>query len=478
MKYLVICFILLSFSLYANVSNKIKVNIFSNEESCWTCLKGTDLISKLELKNIEIDITLYFCNESQELLNSLLKDYDLKINSFLDPLCLYAKNYNFSFLPAIIIKDTKDSIVLKEVWENPQKYVQLIKKIDNDFIADANENNNFVEGLEFINSLTLKKTAEEPIYNNMFSGFYNSNNNRYYGFIGKATELSIFDSNGIIIDTINIEQDGVICFYPTAVLLANDSNIIWSDFLPAVRERFFYSLNLNTKLITRKVRANKSGEPMANRDFIQIPNTNKFVCKLEVGNTYLDNNSKLLLIIDEKDSASYYFGHPDSILSTLKMSCFMWTSACIEADNNSNIYSLSPLSNKLAMYDENGNYNKIIYLEFNEGFLEKPIDLTEDVAYTDKMIDIYLNYKNLYKLFVLDNDIFVVHNIVVPNSEEFKFRDKKYWLTHFDKNGKKIGNTIQLPINYQPIYINNNKILIQHLDFQTGKIFLQWYKLI
>ena len=483
-KYFVL-FVGLSFfliSLYAEANNKVKVDVFSNEQSCWTCLKGIELITKLELKNIEVEITLYFCNESKELLNSLLVEYGLVINNFLDPLCLYPKHYNFTSLPAIIIKDSRDSVVLKEEWNYPQRYVQLLKKLDNDFVGNTRDTN-FIEGLEFVKSTTLKNTSQEAIFSNSFSGFYNPNNNQYYGAVGKATKLSVFDSNGVNIDTIDLKQEGVVCFLPIAVQLGNDSNIIWSDFIPQTGERFFYSLNINTKIINRKLTSKKLLENLDSSyidfTFTQIKHTNKFVVALGFdSNICLHNDSKLLLMIDENDNVSNYFGIADSILSYLKMSYFMWGGVSITADNNSNVYSLSPLSNKLMVYNKDGSYTGTICLEFDDGFLEKPIDLPKNVMYTKEMRNIYTNYKNLYKLFVLDNDIFVVNEIRVLNSEELKSKDKKYWLSHFDKNGKRIGNTIPLPINYQPISVYDNKILIQHLDSQTGKIFLHWYKIL
>jgi len=478
-KYFVTISLFLFFSFVCvEANNKIKIDIFSNEESCWTCLKGIDIISKLELENIEPEITLYFCHPSRELLNSLLRDYELegKINTFLDPLCLYAKNYDFSSLPAIIIKDTKDSVILKEIWGNPHKYTQLIRKIDNDFISEV-ENGNLIEGLEFIKTLTLKDKSQNEIFNNRFSGFYNYNNNKYYGFIGRETILRVFDSNGITIDEIDINQDGINCFIPMSAQLTNDSNIIWADISLVTGDFFYYSLNLNTKLINKKKPNNKVDNAFLYYNFIQVPNTNKFVFALEYDrNIYLNDNSKLLLMIDENDNI-FHFGRFDTILSTLRMSFFMWNFVAITADNSSNIYSLLSLSNNLTKYDSNGNYIKTIHLEFEFDFLEKPVDLPEDIQYTDKKGEIYQNFKKLYKLFVLDDEIFTIHNIVIPNFEELKFRDKKYWLTRFEKNGKRIGNTISLPINFEPIYIRDNKILIQNLDSQTGKIFLHWYKI-
>jgi len=476
-KYAIIS-LLIFVSLYAEAKNKVKIDIFGNEESCWICLKGINIISDIELEKTELEITLYFCNESRELLNSLLRDYELvgKINTFLDPLCLYAKNHDFSDLPAIIIKDTKDSIVLKEKWGNKQKYIQVIRKIDKDFTIDV-ENNNLIEGLEFIKSLTLQDTLQNAIFNNRFSGFYNHNDNKYYGFIGRETVLRIFDSNGVTVDKIDINQDGVICFMPTSVKLGNDTNVIWSDNSVADGQRFYYSLNLKTKSINRKIKEMDVANCYLGNVFIQIPNTNKLVWPTwYYDNIFLYNDSKLLLMLNGNNNNVSNFGEIDSILSIRKISYFMWDFINLAADNNTNVYSLSPLSYKLKMYDSNGNYQKTINLEFADGFLEDPNALPEDIR-SINMRDIYANYKKLNKLFVLDNNIFTVHNIVVPNNEELKFRDKRYWLTKFDKNGKRIGNTIPLPINFEPIYVKDNKILIQHLDSHTGKIFLHWYKI-
>lgn len=129
-KYAILSTLLFAQFLYAQTNNKVRVDIFSNEQSCWTIFKGTDAIIKntSELKNIDLEITLYFCNESMDLMNSLLSEYNLKVNTILDPLCLYPKHYDFSYLPAILIRDTKDSVVFKENWRGYTKYIQLIKK--------------------------------------------------------------------------------------------------------------------------------------------------------------------------------------------------------------------------------------------------------------------------------------------------------------------------------------------------------------
>ena len=117
--------------LKAEGKPKLSVSIFADEDVCWTCLKSINTISKVKLKNYQLDVIIYFCSDNDKLLSELVKKYELKCKSQLDPECLYAKKYNFSRLPAIVIKDKSiDSVLIEKNWENPREYINLITEYD------------------------------------------------------------------------------------------------------------------------------------------------------------------------------------------------------------------------------------------------------------------------------------------------------------------------------------------------------------
>jgi len=147
------CFNILLFS--AEIKPKLSMSVFANETACWTCLQSIKNISNVKLTNYQLEIKMFFCSENDELIERLIKQYDLNFKKILDPECLYGKKYNFSSLPAIVVEDVeRDSIIIKEHWNNPREYLNKIIDYDNNYKPLIKTTDS---ALNFTKSMLVKK---------------------------------------------------------------------------------------------------------------------------------------------------------------------------------------------------------------------------------------------------------------------------------------------------------------------------------
>lgn len=430
----------------AEAKPKLAVSVFADETTCWTCLKSINTFSKFELKNYQLEITLYFCSDNSELMPKLLKQYELNIKSILDPECLYAKKYNISRIPAIVIKDiTKDSIILVNNWDNPREYLNLMLEYDKNYKQISKQTDIYLTP-----PILIKEADGKPINMRYCNIVYHPKLKKYYCFIRDDEKtISILDSNGFVLEEINLQNYKEIeeFWSQGSPYFMNDSLFVWRSISKKkYGQQVVYGLNINTKKIEKKgiIDTSHTTNNSSVYDYNIVPKSNKLVfTKYYFIHNTLDSNEKLLLLTDTNFNADKYFGKVDPICETTTMAANIMTFPVTPTAYDSNIYYLMSLSNKLFVFDNDGKYLKTIELEFEKNYNPPLINIAEKIN-MDERFDIWGKYKILANIFVQKDKIIVVSLNNINNKETLKL-EQKYYITVFDKAGKRIANTIALP---------------------------------
>lgn len=468
-----ICFLFIS---KAEERPKLEILIFANETTCWSCLKSVNSFSKVKLDNLQLEITLYYCSDNREQLSRMMEEYELSCETIIDPECLYAKKYNLTRIPAIVIKDKeKDSIVLSDNWNDPKLYLNVIVDYDK-YHSNINRKSNYE-----LNYLSLPKTIVDfngkPLSLLFCQIVYHSKKKEYYGFIqDNEKTLSILDSNGQLIENINLQnyQEFDIPRIQGSPYFMNDSLLVWrSNPHNKLGDLIIYGLNINTRKIEKKgiIDASHTTSNSTINNYNIIPKSNKLVfTKYFFDNDKLEGNEKLLLLTDTNYNAVKYFGCIDPVCTSTTMAANKMTSFITPAVNNDKIYYLMSLSNKLFVFDIEGNYINTIELEFEEDYYPPFRNIPKKLT-MDERFELWSNYKMIVNVFIKEDMIVVIGLNTINNKETLKI-EQYYYITLFDNSGKRIASTFRLPKNVKNAgqIIGNKLLVIEHRDNNTMAI--------
>lgn len=470
---ILICFLALS---EAEAKPKLAMSIFANETTCWTCLKSVNTISKAKLNNYQLEITLYFCSDNSELMSKLLKEYELTCKSILDPECLYAKKYNITRIPGIVIKDIeRDSILLAENWEKPQEYLNMIIKYDKNYKQILKSDDNYLTA-----PITIKEADGTPIKMRYRSIIFNPKNKRYYCFIRDDEKtISILDSNGFVLEEINLQDYKEVeeFWSQGSPYFMNDSIFVWrSTSKKKYGQQVIYGLNICTKKIEKKgiIDTSHTTNNSSVYEYTVVPNANKLVfTKYYFLHNNLDTNEKLLLITDTNYNSVKYFGKVDPICSTTTMAANIMTFPATPTTYGGNIYYLMSLSNKLFVFDLDGNYQKTIELQFEKDYNPPLKNISEKIT-NDELFNIWSRYKIVANIFVQEDKIIVLGLNNVNNKETLKL-EQHYFITVFDKSGKRIADTFQVPKGMRSARQIDGDMLLFSEQATDGTMALRWF---
>jgi hypothetical protein len=434
---------------YAGEKRKLSMSVFADETTCWKCMKSINSITKAKLKNYKLEVTLYFCSESSELLSKIVKQNELNCKALLDPECLYAKKYKkITSIPGIVIKDVaKDSVIIETNWDNPKEYLKTITNYDKNYKINSKS-----ENIILSDPIIIKEKNGAPINIHYCNIAYNSKMNRYYGFIRDDEKtISALDSNGFIIEEIDLKNYKEIeeFWAQGSPEFMNDSIFVWrSSSKKRGGEQVMYGLNINSKKIEKKgvIDTNQSTDNSSVYEYKVVPNANKLVfTKYYFKHSILNRNEKLLLMTDTNYNNDKYFGRIDPVCETTTLAGHFMTFPVTPESVDSNIYYLMSLSRNLYVFDLDGNYRKTIELDFEKDYNPPLVNIPEKISRNEHN-DLWAKYKILANIFVRNDKIIVVGLNVVSNKETLK-TESVYYITVFDKNGKRIINTTQLPRN-------------------------------
>ena len=470
-------FVFFNSILFAEIKPKLSLSVFANETACWTCLQSIKTISNTKLEHYQLEIKFYFCSENKELLDKLLEKYELNVKTILDPECLYGKKYDFSLLPAIVIKDDeKDSIVIKEHWNNPQEYLNKIIEYDKNYTPIIK-----TDGiLKYFTSPIIIKEADGTPMNIRYSEIvYHPKLKKYYCLLREEEDkISILDSNGLLLEEIDLKDYNEVeeFFSQGRSSFMNDSVFIWrSTSKIHYGQKTIYALNINTKKIIKSglIDTSYTTTNSCVHEFVAVSKTNKLVfAKYFFRNNTINKDEKLLLMTDTNYIPVKYFGKVDTICETTTMAGHYMTFPIYPAVYDSNIYYLMSLSNQLYVFDLEGNYVKTIELQFEKNYNPPLINIAERTT-QDEHNEIYEKYKHLFTLLVQKDRVIVIAGSVSHNKETLK-REVTYYITIFDKEGNILCNTFELPprIRVRP-QINGDLLLVTETTSE-GSLMIRW----
>lgn len=478
MKRLTMLFLaILMCAVLANAGDKpkISISVFTNQQTCWTCFRSLNTYSNMKLDNCELEMTVFFCNEDDTLLASLMKEYELNVKATIDPECLYAKKYGITRLPGIVIKDKdRDSILLAENWSNPRGYKQLIIEYDKNYKPLVKHEPDYLSP-----KMIVRDSDGKPIKMEYMYVTYLPKRNEYYAFLQDDNEnISVIDSTGKVKETINLlDVDGVSDFYQNDGLrFKNDSILVWTS--PSNERNgslVIYALNINTKKLAKKglIDSTHTSNNSYLQNFNLLPQSNKLVMtKYYFRHNTLDKNEKLILITDTNFNADKYFGKVDPICEKTTLAANIMTSFVTPAVYNDYIYYLMQMSNQMYIFDSKGSYIKTIELQYPKNYNPPLKDIDTDATVDDKF-DIWEKYKMMSNLFVQKDRIILIglRNSV---NEKTMTVDQQYYITVFDMNGKVKNETFALPKNLRiEDYIYGNRLLVTE-KLEDGTMAIRW----
>lgn len=427
--------------LKAEGKPKLSVSIFADEDVCWTCLKSINTISKVKLKNYQLDVIIYFCSDNDKLLSELVKKYELKCKSQLDPECLYAKKYNFSRLPAIVIKDKSiDSVLIEKNWENPREYINLITEYDKKL-------RNTIEKESYLSTpVKIKEKDGTPKNMQYCTAVYNHKFKRYYCFMPDQKTISILDTNGFVSEEINLQDYKEIeeFWAQGSPYFMNDTILVWrSTSKKNSGQQVMYGFNIISKKIEKKgiIDESHTTENSSIYEYNVIPAANKLVfTKYYFKNDTLNRNENLLMLTDSNFNFDKYFGRVDPICETTSLAAHFMCFPITPVSVDSSIYYLMSFSKNLYVFDLDGNYLNTIELDFEKDYNPPLMNIPEVIS----SYDIWDKYKIVSNVYVQKNRIIVIALNVRSNKETLK-QENIYYITVFNKSGKRIANTIKLP---------------------------------
>ena len=461
------------------IKPKLRMSIFANETTCWTCLTSIKTIQNLKLVNYQLEIRIFFCSENSEMLDRLMNEHKIKCKTILDPDCLYAKKYAFSTLPAIIVEDReRDTIIISEHWNKPQEYLNKIMEYDKNYKPFEKQSN---ADFNFNKSLLIKESDGTPMNIRYSDIVYNSKYNKYYCFLrSEEDRISILDSNGLLEEEINLREYSEVeeFFSNESPYFISDSILVWRNISRKIRgQKNIFGMNINTKKIIKYgiIDSSHTTNNSSVHYFIPVPQTNKLVfAKYYFANTTINKDEKLLLMTDTNYYPLKYFGKVDPVVETTTLAGHIMTFPGAPAVCDNYIYYLMNLSNQLYVFDIEGNYVKTIELQFDE-YYNPPLINIPARASDDEMDEIYSKYKHNWQFFVQKDKIITIGTSIKINEETLK-RESTPYITIFDKEGKKISNTFALPskIRVRDQMIGN-ELLVTAEGSKPGSLIIHWF---
>lgn len=454
---------------------KLSINVFTNKETCWSCFRSLNTYSKLKLENMETEITMFFCSKDDSMMTNLIKQYEIPCKATTDPECLYAKKYGMTRLPGIVIKDKeRDSILIKENWGNPKAYLQLMKDYDANYKPVTKKEPEYLSP-----AIIIKDKDNNPIKMQYMEVAYNKLKDKYYCFINGEQNISVIDGEGKVIDEINILEMRELedSFNNRKPVFLNDSVLVWIAYDKKKNgEQNIIGLNINTHKIVKKgkIELSYATENSFIEEYNVVEGKNKIVLsRYYFDNGVLDINDKLLVLSDTNLNSVKNFGKVDPICTKTTMAASKMTSYATPTSYDGKIYQLLSLSNQLFEYDSEGNYIKTIELDFEENY-NPALENIPVKTNADEEFEIFAKYKFATNTVVQKDRIIVCAFSNITN--EHLSLEQYYYITMFDRNGKRIKDTFKLPKDCRVEgEINNGRILITQKQ-DNGTMAIRWVK--
>lgn len=306
---------------------------------------------------------------------------------------------------------------------------------------------------------------------------YNKKKNKYYCFLNGEENISVVDSAGKVINEINIPvmKELEDSFNHRKPVFLSDSVLVWIAYDKKKNgEQNIIGLNINTHKIVKKGKINVAyaTENSFIEEYNVVEGKNKIVLsRYYFDNGVLDMNDKLLVLSDTNLNSVKNFGKIDPICTKTTMAASKMTSYATPTSYDGKIYHLLSLSNQLFEYDSDGKYIKTIELDFEENY-NPPLENIPVKTNADEEFELFAKYKFATNTFVQKDRIIVcaLSNITNDNLS----LEQYYYITVFDRNGKRIKDTFKMPKDCRVEgEMNNGRILLTQKQ-EDGTLAIRW----
>lgn len=441
---------------------KIEIYIFADENTCWTCIEGVKSLREIKLHNSTLRLSIFACSKNSQAAEIIKRGFNEEIEVIEDPLSLYPEEFKLANLPAIVIFNKKGEVALKEEWKNPAKYTELILKIDSlseDIIPR-------IEGMKYIKTIAISENRQAKANANSYnSGIFNKAKEEIYTFniSKKCIEVTNYTSQKK--KEIHLPCERIYCNQPYLTSLIDDSLICWVDYSNN-GDSEYNVMNTNTAklIVNKRIKEIKLSDSVSIIPKIHKMKNGEYIGQLMLRrNKYLNENDKLLFLMDSEFKLKKYISANDEVFAKKRMSSFVNAGYSIVEDKDGNLYIASQASDKIFKYDRELKLIETIKLMYDKNYKLNLKDYSEKPTREERM-EYRLSTSIINKIQVQkDGSIYIVYTNM-SKDESGKIRSKVF-IDKFDSTGKRmIQKAILIPENYEVNAIVDNEIIITNAE--------------
>ncbi len=482
----------ISFTLYSNesskqsnkfeiynkqINNEYYIYIFTNYNSCSSCIKDLNtIIGNLKI-NKSFKMTLFLNGAN----NSIIEQYKLTYKDYLeivsDPLGLYFREYKIESNNGFILLDSKGILLHKgDIYNLQNDSLELI----------INKNNNSTKShLTMIKTIDLKSNNSIINTSRYINGLFSKNRNCYYIMDTKGFRLNTFDSLGAFIHEIIIpnynKYTHIMC---QGMSWIEDDKIMFIHLAGEKTSNFeftniYLSYNIENNTFTQ-IYLSELDSIDTPLFVYSSPYINGFISISNFRNEMKKNNLKTikpLTFFDSNSDLKFYFG---SVMDIYYQFDLRLAYMELLAFSDKHFYSLQAYSNKIQKFDLKGNFISILTFDFADSFREintgLPINAT--MAEWSKFIRNSSMIRGFDYDITNNNFLTVIRNDEIPDEVQDPMSPlckRNYYLNIFNEDGKLLSEDIILKEDFPSIIqYDSNKIGILHTT--DNRLQITWYQ--
>ena len=447
---------------YSDTYASFRIYAFIGDQNCFVCMQSLVNVCDYLFKHGKtVEIILFSESKSKNSIANFKENFKWKYPAVDDPVGAYKQLYKVKQFPLFILTNSKGVVYYLGVpgtnglfeWDDIKAALKKMKEAQKDDLS--------IKHLQFIKKTDLLDSNGGKISDmDVTQCYINEKSHNLVTFNSRNNTLAEFNINGKKLHELTLQLPDHFLQYWSLICNNKGNDNVYCQGTDIINKlTFIVKVNFKANILEQIFVCNDSDA--VNKNYYN--NYEGFYCLgkdvfIATQTKYdytIDNKEPLLRIYSFKGEEYNKLGYFDPIY--FKTNYFHFCYTVVATDNDNNIFALQNLTNKLFLYNKNGEKLTEIKCRFDSTyyFYDYPNEFKKYDTCTDseplKQLSFILTSFNKLLFDNVNNKIYVVYLKV--NAENYKL---KYFIhSPQDAVEGKNSTDIALPVNCFPVQIDN-----------------------